>query len=65
VSSDPVKRTSGSTATTSAPPATVSGASRRRGSVRSAVAPPVQAPRAMAASANPMMEVLVCSVTPT
>jgi hypothetical protein len=43
----------------------MSGASSRRGSVRSAVAPPVQAPRAMAASAKPMIAVLVCSVTPT
>jgi hypothetical protein len=48
VSSEPVNRTSGSTAITSAPPATISGAMSRRGSVRSAAMPPVQAPRAMA-----------------
>jgi hypothetical protein len=48
VSSEPVNRTSGSTATTSAPPATISGAMSRRGSVRSAAIPPVHAPRAMA-----------------
>jgi hypothetical protein len=65
VSTDPANRTSGSTATTSAPPATSSGAISRRGSVRSASAPPVHAPTAMAASAKPMTAVLVCRVIPT
>jgi hypothetical protein len=64
-SSEPVNRTSGRTATTSAPPPTISGAISRRGSVRSAAAPPVQAPMAIAARANPMIAVLVCRVTPT
>jgi hypothetical protein len=63
--SEPVNRTSGRTATTSAPPATMRGAMSRRGSVRSATAPPVHAPTAMAVSAYPMTAVLVCRVTPT
>ena len=46
-------------------PATISGVSNRRGSVRSAVAPPVQAPIAIAARAKPMTAVLVWTVTPT
>jgi hypothetical protein len=65
VSTDPAKRTSGRTATTRAPPATSNGAISRRGSVRSASAPPVHAPTAMAASAKPMIAVLVCRVIPT
>jgi hypothetical protein len=65
VSSAPANRTTGTTATTSAPPPMSSGAISRRGSLRSAVVPPAHAPSAIAASAQPITAVLVCRVTPT
>jgi hypothetical protein len=55
----------GVTNRTNAPPTMSSGPIIERGEIRSAAAPPDQAPMAIAVSARPITEVFVSSVIPT